>query len=320
MRGSAVSDRPTPDQAIQWLNEQLEELRKLGNASPRDAEFRQWRQAALTAVQRIWPDEPSRSDRFRRVPFTPNSSAASERAAREIYGKGWGEARSLLKLWIVEIETRGLDAPEREKPSKKASRAGSAARPTAPAAPAKSGGRSATARGASQAQPRTTSGGTKGKTTERLEKAKAAPAKAFSLESVARTAPDVGLRLVPGPTRTAPPAAARPEGGKGHERLKDMLGLVGPPRPADPPEPLQEWAPDSPAAQLVALASELENLEIAAADREQVRSALESMARHADSGELSWSMLHQVVSLVMRHPALARRAMPLILPLLEVAA
>ncbi len=89
--------------AAEWLRQQIEELGALRNASVRDPQFKAWRQNTLTFIQRIWPDDPSRSERFRRVPFSPPSTRADARTAREQFERGCGEALELLNAFRVAL-------------------------------------------------------------------------------------------------------------------------------------------------------------------------------------------------------------------------
>ena len=102
------------DSAIQaarkMLERQLEELGSLYNAGVRSPVFREWRQATLTCIQRIWPAEPAKSERFRRIPFSAPMGRPAEREVREYFERGCGEASGLLKDLIQEIATVGLPA------------------------------------------------------------------------------------------------------------------------------------------------------------------------------------------------------------------
>ena len=49
-------------------------------------------QAALTTMQRIWPGDQERSERFRRIPFSPVDPRADARTVREWYSRGCQEA------------------------------------------------------------------------------------------------------------------------------------------------------------------------------------------------------------------------------------
>lgn len=89
------------------LEEQIRQLASLRNASTRDPGFKQWRQNTLTVIQRVWPTEPGRSERFRRVPFTPPSSQSSAALTQEFYERGCAEAARYLKSLVREIEILG---------------------------------------------------------------------------------------------------------------------------------------------------------------------------------------------------------------------
>jgi len=99
-----VSAPVSPAQALELLEEQVAQLAELRNASTRDAGFKQWRQTTLTVVQRIWPTDPFRSERFRRVPFSAPSTRMDNNQAREFYERGCGEAANYLKHMIEELK------------------------------------------------------------------------------------------------------------------------------------------------------------------------------------------------------------------------
>src|SRR5690349_14777537 len=85
------------------LEQSLDQINALRNASPRDPNFKEWRQSTLTLIQRIWAGDQVRSTRFRRIPFSPPSSRADTRTAREWYEKGAAEAATLLRSLIDEL-------------------------------------------------------------------------------------------------------------------------------------------------------------------------------------------------------------------------
>ncbi|HEY2955400.1 MAG TPA: hypothetical protein VGK89_09165 [Candidatus Eisenbacteria bacterium] len=105
-----MSDPSASATARQWMARQLEELGGLYNAGVRSPVFKQWRQNTLTCMQRIWPGEPGKSERFRRIPFSPPMGRPAERDIREYFERGCGEAASLLKDYIAEIESTGVSA------------------------------------------------------------------------------------------------------------------------------------------------------------------------------------------------------------------
>lgn len=108
----------SPEAAVrcrEWLEEQLEALRGLRNGNARDAQFKIWRQATLTVIQRIWPGDHSRSDRFRRIRFSAPQSKVDPRSAADWFARGCDDATLYLELWIAEIDKDGVPQPsERE--------------------------------------------------------------------------------------------------------------------------------------------------------------------------------------------------------------
>ena len=98
--------------AIEWLEAQLGDLANIRNASPRDPSFKNWRQATLTVMQRIWPGDQVRSERFRRIPFSPPDPRSDARTVREAYSRGCQEAARILNGFIDEIRAEGVpDVP-----------------------------------------------------------------------------------------------------------------------------------------------------------------------------------------------------------------
>jgi hypothetical protein len=95
---------PAPQRARLQLEEQLRQLGELRNASTRDPGFREWRQSTLTLIQRLWPSQEIRAERFRRVPFTSPSSRMSPTVTRSFYERGCAEAAGYLKSLIGELE------------------------------------------------------------------------------------------------------------------------------------------------------------------------------------------------------------------------
>ncbi len=99
---------PAAQRAIEWLDQQITDLNEIRNATARDPSFKNWRQATLTALQRIWPSDQTRIERFRRIPFSPVDPRADVRAVREGYSRGCQEAGRVLKSLIEEIERDGV--------------------------------------------------------------------------------------------------------------------------------------------------------------------------------------------------------------------
>jgi len=113
-----MSTDPREAKAQRWLNEQIEQLKALRTSNIRDTEFKQWRQSTLTMIQRTWAGDSKRSARFRRIPFSPPSSQASMREAREYYERGCAEAAQLLKSYLDEISESGIpEATEAARPA-----------------------------------------------------------------------------------------------------------------------------------------------------------------------------------------------------------
>jgi len=110
-----MTDANAAQRAQEWLERQLAELGQLRNASRRDQTFKAWRQNTLTVIQRIWPGDVRRMDRFRRIPFSPPMVRASERQVREYYERGWGEAGVLLREYLAEINLLGLSLAQAPK-------------------------------------------------------------------------------------------------------------------------------------------------------------------------------------------------------------
>ncbi|MGH7742149.1 MAG: hypothetical protein ACRENS_09010 [Candidatus Eiseniibacteriota bacterium] len=94
--------------ALADLEKQLVELSRLRNANTRDPDFKVWRQATLTLIQRIWEGDDSRSGRFRSVPFSPGTTRADPKLAREWFERGCAEAARVLRDLIEEINEHGI--------------------------------------------------------------------------------------------------------------------------------------------------------------------------------------------------------------------
>ncbi len=108
-----MSSTHTAQQAIELLEQQLTELAGIRNATPRDPSFKNWRQGTLTVMQRIWPGDQERSERFRRIPFSPADPRSDARAIREWYSRGCQEATRVLNGFVEDIRKSGVpDVPE----------------------------------------------------------------------------------------------------------------------------------------------------------------------------------------------------------------
>ncbi len=94
----------TTARAREQLAVQLSALGELRNASTRDPGFKQWRQNTLTLIQRIWPHEPAKSERFRRVPFSTPSSKMTATVTRDFFERGCAEASAYLRLLLTELD------------------------------------------------------------------------------------------------------------------------------------------------------------------------------------------------------------------------
>jgi hypothetical protein len=112
LQESLVSPGESVERATQWLQELVAELSGLRNATSRDPGFKNWRQNAITNLQRIWPVDQDHAERFRRIPFSPVDPRADTRAQRESFSRGCQEAARVLNSFIEEIHSQGVpDAP-----------------------------------------------------------------------------------------------------------------------------------------------------------------------------------------------------------------
>ncbi|MFN0253634.1 MAG: hypothetical protein ACKV2T_42595, partial [Kofleriaceae bacterium] len=71
------------------------------------------------------------------------------------------------------------------------------------------------------------------------------------------------------------------------------------------------------AADIARLAEEVALYDVPAAERDRVRSTLLDLALSIERGDPSWEALRAATAVVMHYPKLGRRAMPLLLPLLD---
>ncbi len=105
-----MSLTPAATRAIEWLEQQIRDLASVRNATARDPVFRNWRQGTVTVLQRIWPGDQPRLERFRRIPFSPADTRADSRAIREAYSRGCQEAQRVLKDFIEDVRKHGVAA------------------------------------------------------------------------------------------------------------------------------------------------------------------------------------------------------------------
>lgn len=354
-----MTARPTKQQALKWLEEQIKHMGELRNATTRDGGFKQWRQSTVTVLQRIWPDQPAHAYRFRRVPFAPPSARADEQEARECFEKGFAEARGLLKLWVADINHRGLEGASEEE--------------TAPAGDADTEATGPPSRHEPRSR-HTPRGKQKGRLKDMLGFGEWPPTRDLEGEGPGRGAgtsrdasPDVGSTSraaaesrdsssgSKGAGRAARGAAANSErsGSKGR---KHAAGSA--PQAAVKPDALAQTISDAlkrsrsegsapatpaargaglriehgfgepgttsgglgPAREIAELSFELGRLDVPESDRNFVGVAMVELARRLDSGDMTWAEIRQAVSLVMQYPSLARRVLPLLLPYFEAAA
>src|ERR1041385_5923555 len=95
-------------QAMEWLGAQLGDLGTIRNATARDQTFKTWRQSTLTILQRVWPADQDRIERFRRIPFSPADPRADVRTTREWYCRGCQEAARVLTRLIEDVRMNGV--------------------------------------------------------------------------------------------------------------------------------------------------------------------------------------------------------------------
>jgi hypothetical protein len=103
-----VTDPNLAARAQQLLENSLEQINALRNANVRDSNFKEWRQSTLTLFQRLWSGDDIRSERFRRIPFSPPSSRADSKTVRDWFEKGAAEAAGLIRMLIDEVAESGI--------------------------------------------------------------------------------------------------------------------------------------------------------------------------------------------------------------------
>jgi hypothetical protein len=303
-----MTDPDAAQRAREWLERQLADLGQLRNATRRDQTFKTWRQQTLTVIQRVWPGETRRVDRFRRIPFSPPAPHATEAQVRESYERGWGEAGVLLRDFLAEINLLGL--PQVRAAGTYAGSETEAAMGPMPALGGQAGPRPVLA------MPPADAG-----------RPAAMPPKDGGRPAV--TQPADAAR----PTETPPADAGRPavtqpkDDGFGDDIGRAMDRLLGRSPasrgPASTPRPAPADAapePDSPAAELVRLAGELEALGLSPTRAASARAALLALARAARSEVPPWELVGEVLGHAGATPELARRVLPLLLEFIATAA
>ena len=103
-----MSPAESAERSSQWLTDLVSELPGLRNATSRDPGFKNWRQNAITILQRIWPADQDHAERFRRIPFSPVDPRAEVRVQRESFSRGCQEAARVLNSFIQEIQAYGV--------------------------------------------------------------------------------------------------------------------------------------------------------------------------------------------------------------------
>jgi hypothetical protein len=282
-----MTDPDAAPRAREWLERQLADLGQLRNAARRDHNFKTWRQQTLTVIQRVWPGETRRVDRFRRIPFSPSTPRATEAQVRECYERGWGEAGVLLREFLSEIDLLGL--------------------PQVQAAGTYAGSETEAAMG-----PMPALGG------QEAPEPVAAPPPARTGRPVAAPPPArTGRPVAPQPTD----AGFGDDIGRAMDRLLGrspaFRGAASAPLPA-----CADMAPEpgSPAAELVRIAGELEALGLSPARAGAARVALLALARTSPSEVPPWELVGEVLGHAGATPALARRVLPLLLEFIATAA
>ncbi|MBI5171107.1 MAG: hypothetical protein HZA61_16595 [Candidatus Eisenbacteria bacterium] len=106
------------------IEEQVEQLGTLRNANPRDPGFKLWRQNTLTVLQRVWPGDSTRSERFRRIAFTPTHARPDGQTQRDWYTRGCTEATAYLNALLEMIAREGVPPAPSVKPEALPSAAG----------------------------------------------------------------------------------------------------------------------------------------------------------------------------------------------------
>ena len=90
----------------QTLEQCLTDLTRLRNQTSPNIAFKKWREAAIGAIQALWPEDRAKASRFLRIPFLPSSAKADRMEVRRVYDRGCGEASDYLKKLIAELGGR----------------------------------------------------------------------------------------------------------------------------------------------------------------------------------------------------------------------
>ncbi|MBI3539368.1 MAG: hypothetical protein HY076_03745, partial [Candidatus Eisenbacteria bacterium] len=98
-----MSEPDDRTRAGERLIKQIEAIGELRNAGPRDQRFKVWRQDTLTLLQRLWPGDHAKAERFRRIPFSAPMAHADRSGAREYFERGCKEAAHYLDALAFEL-------------------------------------------------------------------------------------------------------------------------------------------------------------------------------------------------------------------------
>jgi hypothetical protein len=350
-----VSAKPSAEQGLQWLTEQIDRMSELRNCNTRDPGFREWRQNTLTVLQRIWPGQAGRAQRFRRVPFTPPSARASEQEARECFERGFAEARKLMKMWEAELKhvgTEGVDAEGENAGAQPAPIGNAESAPDVPIVSLPRASKTHAAPSTKARRPKdqlrdmlgfgdwggdsapgaaAQSGSAEAKSVRRaVAKATHAAAPKTSPSASRRKSHDA-VRSTPSDALGQSIADALEHARSGEQEPAESSDLLIRPGFEDPDAPAatpagpsaMRHAPASdhePSREFLALVSELERLGVPRDELTRVGLALAEFGAHLDQGPVSWEAFREVMAMVMPYPGLARRAVPLLVRHFEAAA
>ena len=321
------------ERARQELEEQLRQISELRNASTRDTTFKQWRQNTLTLIQRLWPGDAERAERFRRVRFSAPFAKANPNQVRDYYARACAEVTRLLKAMIEEVgasEVPGA-APLMERAAEPPKlpaevEAGPVAEDDGGSNDMAAASRTAADPPRSVGPPRLKDmlgfGDLSDDTPPAGREALPPPAAALRFRATPAVA-KLEPRTEPPPRPGPPPAAARDDERELRAATEAFLSAspvlrlegkpVGRERGPSPQRP-------SAAIAVEALAAEVESLGVPEGHRARARAGLRELAGRMDAQSLDWTALRETVGWVMEFPALARRVLPLLLPYVDAAA